>query len=358
MERKYQVFISSTFEDLVDERQEVVQAILRANHIPAGMELFKGGRPQEEIIEEWIQSSDLYILLLGARYGSLRPEGDMSYTEWEFRKAMEMKIPHVVIALDEKYINSKYDAQSSQLGNPKFQEFRNYVFSKELVGKVSSKDQIIGEVSVQLNDLIRHNKDKLVGWVRGDLVDEFESAKEEISNLKTQLNESNERIIQKSNEIISMQRQEGNESKTTNIPKEVIDLVGKLTQPKETDDFLREEMKWITDFIISFSKENQSSAGNPNNRLSSGSDGTFGLVSLTLGENQIEFRADYQEVMIFVSQFIQNSDRQLQYEPLDKYKLESNGKLISRSGSILNEETLVQWIQYFFESIARINHIS
>ena len=40
MQVKYQVFVSSTYEDLIDERKEVTQAILEANCIPAGMELF------------------------------------------------------------------------------------------------------------------------------------------------------------------------------------------------------------------------------------------------------------------------------------------------------------------------------
>lgn len=41
MNRKFQVFISSTFTDLIEERQAAVSAILTAGHIPAGMELFK-----------------------------------------------------------------------------------------------------------------------------------------------------------------------------------------------------------------------------------------------------------------------------------------------------------------------------
>jgi hypothetical protein len=41
--RRLQVFISSTFLDLKEERQAAVEAVLRAGHIPAGMELFSAG---------------------------------------------------------------------------------------------------------------------------------------------------------------------------------------------------------------------------------------------------------------------------------------------------------------------------
>lgn len=40
MEKRYQVFVSSTFLDLQEERQEIMQALLELDCIPSGMELF------------------------------------------------------------------------------------------------------------------------------------------------------------------------------------------------------------------------------------------------------------------------------------------------------------------------------
>ena len=40
MDKRYQVFISSTYQDLQDARQEVSQALLKTDCFPAGMELF------------------------------------------------------------------------------------------------------------------------------------------------------------------------------------------------------------------------------------------------------------------------------------------------------------------------------
>lgn len=39
-EKKYQVFISSTYSDLVDERRRILDILLMADCIPAGMEAF------------------------------------------------------------------------------------------------------------------------------------------------------------------------------------------------------------------------------------------------------------------------------------------------------------------------------
>jgi hypothetical protein len=81
MKKKLQVFILSTFTDMIEERQASVTAVLNSGHIPAGMELFKSGdQSQKETIKRWIDESDVYMLILGGRCGSIDPETGKSYT--------------------------------------------------------------------------------------------------------------------------------------------------------------------------------------------------------------------------------------------------------------------------------------
>ena len=47
MDKRYQVFVSSTYEDLIEERKEVMQALLELGCIPAGMELFQAGNEDQ-----------------------------------------------------------------------------------------------------------------------------------------------------------------------------------------------------------------------------------------------------------------------------------------------------------------------
>lgn len=83
--KKLQVFVSSTFKDLREDRQAAVEAILTAKHIPAGMELFASGdESQMSVIKRWIDQSDVYLLILGGRYGSIEPNSGKSYTHLEF----------------------------------------------------------------------------------------------------------------------------------------------------------------------------------------------------------------------------------------------------------------------------------
>ena len=94
MKKKLQVFISSTYKDLQDERQAAVEAVLSTNNIPAGMELFKAGNnSQWETIKRWINDSDVYMLILGGRYGSIEPTSKKSYTHLEYEYAISQNIP-------------------------------------------------------------------------------------------------------------------------------------------------------------------------------------------------------------------------------------------------------------------------
>lgn len=84
MDVRYQVFVSSTYRDLQQERQQVMQALLELDCIPAGMELFPAADDDQwTLIKRVIDSSDYYVLIIGGRYGSTTAEG-VSYTEREF----------------------------------------------------------------------------------------------------------------------------------------------------------------------------------------------------------------------------------------------------------------------------------
>ena len=92
MEKVYQVFISSTFTDLQDERKQVSDTLAKAGFIPAGMELFPAtDQKQLEFIKRIIDRCDYYVVIVAARYGSL--DGDKSFTEKEYEYAVEKHIP-------------------------------------------------------------------------------------------------------------------------------------------------------------------------------------------------------------------------------------------------------------------------
>src|SRR6516164_6331542 len=93
MDKRYQVFVSSTFEDLQEERREVMQALLGLDCIPTGMELFPAADEDSlSLIERFISQCDYYVVIVGGRYGSVTPAG-LSYTEMEYDFAIKAGIP-------------------------------------------------------------------------------------------------------------------------------------------------------------------------------------------------------------------------------------------------------------------------
>ena len=81
MDKRYQVFVSSTYADLKEERQRVIQTLMEADCIPAGMELFPAADEEQfAFIKKVIDDCDYYLLIIGGRYGSTTEDG-ISYTE-------------------------------------------------------------------------------------------------------------------------------------------------------------------------------------------------------------------------------------------------------------------------------------
>lgn len=100
MDKKYQVFISSTFSDLIEERKKIQEILLMADCIPAGMEAFVATNEEQfNVIKKVIDLCDYYVLIVGGRYGSVNESTGLSYTEMEYDYAVENNIPVLVFAL-------------------------------------------------------------------------------------------------------------------------------------------------------------------------------------------------------------------------------------------------------------------
>ncbi len=86
-DRVYRVFVSSPF-SLEKLRAVTLKAILTTNNMPLMVDLESAKQDRsEDVIKKAISAADIYIILFGHRYGSLLPDEDISYTEWEYNLA-------------------------------------------------------------------------------------------------------------------------------------------------------------------------------------------------------------------------------------------------------------------------------
>ena len=166
MPKKYQVFVSSTFRDLVEERQDAIRNILDLNHIPAGMELFPAADIEQlTYIKKVIDECDYYILIMGGRYGSL-DEGGVSYTEREYDYAVETgKVVLAFVHENPSLIPLGKSDIKAEVAEA-LKKFREKVMTGRLVKGWTSRQNLEPLV---LKALIHVFNDRpQIGWIRGD----------------------------------------------------------------------------------------------------------------------------------------------------------------------------------------------
>ncbi|MGW5955745.1 DUF4062 domain-containing protein [Bacillus mycoides] len=175
MKKKLQIFISSTYIDLKDERQAAVEAILDSGHIPAGMELFKAGNEDQlKTIKRWIDESDVYLLILGGRYGSVEPASGKSYTHLEYEYAIEKGMTVFATVLSEALLFSKAaqmgaDNVFEQREQDKYKRFKEFVHTKMIRRVEDLKD-----IKLSIHTTLSEFKDlyEFSGWVKGSEVED------------------------------------------------------------------------------------------------------------------------------------------------------------------------------------------
>jgi hypothetical protein len=161
-DRKFQIFVSSTYEDLKREREAVSKAILELGHIPVGMEMFSAADEQQwQLIRRQIEQSDYYIAIVAHRYGSLA--GDVSYTEREYDYAIENGVPVLGFVIDDRatWLPEYIDKDSPSI--ERLEAFKGKIKSR-MVSIWSNADQLSAQVLAALSKAFAAAPRP--GWVR------------------------------------------------------------------------------------------------------------------------------------------------------------------------------------------------
>jgi hypothetical protein len=166
MTKKYQVFISSTLSDLKEEREAITRSVIDMGLIASGMESFPANQDaQFRYIQRVIDLCDYYLLVLGARYGSLNKDG-ISFTEAEFDYAQSQG--KCVLAFVHSDPSSFSVARTDRDANlmAKFEAFRDRVTKDRLCRFWGAQGDLINSVVTSLHQATQESPG--IGWVRGD----------------------------------------------------------------------------------------------------------------------------------------------------------------------------------------------
>lgn len=192
MDRRYQVFVSSTYKDLVEERQEVIMALLELDCIPSGMELFPAADDDQwTLIKKVIDDCDYYIVIIAGRYGSIGPEGK-SYTQMEYEYAVSKGKPTIAFLHSEPNSLRADRVEQTDSGKQALAKFKELVERKLCKTWTSAKD-LGGVVSRSIVHLVKTKPG--VGWVRADSLPDAAAMlllRERVSKLEQSLENSKE----------------------------------------------------------------------------------------------------------------------------------------------------------------------
>lgn len=175
-EKRYQVFISSTFNDLREARRAVQDVLISIGDFPVQMEDFPAAdEDQFDFIKSLIDKCDYYVLIIAGRYGTLDKDG-ISYTEKEYRYAVSKGVPVLVMLHNDRQNISKKDFEETEEGIKKLDNFIDTVSQGRLRKGWSTKDGLKLAVREAL-EYAKATKPR-VGWVRGDSIASLDALEE------------------------------------------------------------------------------------------------------------------------------------------------------------------------------------
>ncbi len=198
-DKKYQVFISSTYSDLIEERRKILDILLMADCIPAGMEAFVATDVEQfEVIKKVIDLCDYYVLIIGKRYGSVNSLTGLSYTEMEYEYAKQKQIPVLVFAIDESVNLSDEKVEKEPYKIEALKQFRQKAMTNRLASVWKTPDELTGALAIAI--MRAKSEIERPGWQRAtdydeatllrdimDLQKEKDQLKKELASVKQEL---------------------------------------------------------------------------------------------------------------------------------------------------------------------------
>jgi hypothetical protein len=161
----YSVFVSSTYEDLREERAAVQKALLQLHCMPIGMELF-GSADEEtwDFIKRQIGDCDYYVVIVADKYGSTADDG-LSYTEKEYDYAREAKKPVLAFVHGDRGGIPRDKTEADPGKRSKLETFIQKV-RRSPVSFFTSKDDLATQVTVSFVRL--RERQPMIGFIRAD----------------------------------------------------------------------------------------------------------------------------------------------------------------------------------------------
>lgn len=146
-----QIFVSSTYQDLINYRNSVRLALQKMKCVVSGMEIFgsTSNSPLQECLQK-VREADLFICIIAHRYGSIEENSQKSFTQLEFEEAKKNNIPILIYIIDDNQpIIPKFIDEGIQ--REKLLEFKGYLRKIYTISTFNEPSDLSLQVSIDVS---------------------------------------------------------------------------------------------------------------------------------------------------------------------------------------------------------------
>ena len=148
------IYISSTYSDLVEHRQQVYDILRKMRYDVIAMEdyLATDRRPLDKCLAD-VASCDVYVGIFAWRYGYIPPSQERSITELEYRQAGESGLERLIFLLDEdapwprKYMD---EVTGDEERGQRIKALRQELMTAHLLQFFKSPEKLAGQVAASV----------------------------------------------------------------------------------------------------------------------------------------------------------------------------------------------------------------
>lgn len=163
------VFISSTYEDLKNHRNLIIENLQKLALKINAMELWfsKPENPLEVCLNN-VSSSDIYIGIVAHRYGSVNKETGKSITELEYEEAKKNGLFSLIFIMgNEHSIKPKFVDKGEKY--TKLKNFKEKLMSERYLSFFNTPDDLLDKVIISIKELM---KEKEIDGIKEFNIDE------------------------------------------------------------------------------------------------------------------------------------------------------------------------------------------
>lgn len=156
MKKSLTVFICSTKNDLLEEREAVLEVIRRLQLHHGAMEYF-GARPSRSIktcLDE-VRQSDILVVIVGHRYGNYVPNRRISFSEAEYKEGQKLKKACLVYLKDEStpILPVHFERDPDKIRA--LEAFKKRLQDHHTTAPFTSKEDLAVRVAADLNTMVQ-----------------------------------------------------------------------------------------------------------------------------------------------------------------------------------------------------------